>query len=172
MRFVDGEVWMEFEEDESGEKLAQIAVQSPKSQISEWIAHQKAKGNAEDSDPLTLKILVEIYQRIEELTNLVKNPQVATEIAGNRALITNVGYEGFTLQNGCLIAGKKYFARVKLPVFMGAEILMRFISEDAKTARIEKISSENEWSSWVASCERAMIRRQKMNLDKGPNDEL
>ncbi|RAZ51904.1 hypothetical protein [Campylobacter hyointestinalis] len=162
-RLIASQISVEFEEDD-GDKF-ELEFSSSRANIEEWLSLAKARGEAENSDPLTLKLLVQLYKKVDELSNLIKNeksPQIPLKYYEITSLI---GFEGFEFKNECLKPGKIYFARVSLPLFIKRSILLYFEALDTKTAKIIKVSTsdEKEWSMYVAQSERLEIRKQKRN---------
>ncbi|RAZ46426.1 hypothetical protein [Campylobacter hyointestinalis] len=162
-RLIASQILVEFEEDD-GDKF-ELEFSSSRANIEEWLSLAKARGEAENSDPLTLKLLVQLYKKVDELSNLIKNeksPQIPLKYHEITSLI---GFEGFEFKNECLKPGKIYFARVSLPLFIKRSILLYFEALDTKTAKIIKVSTsdEKEWSMYVAQSERLEIRKQKRN---------
>ncbi|AII14102.1 hypothetical protein CIG11343_0182 [Campylobacter iguaniorum] len=160
-RLIASRVLVQFQKDLNGE--FELEFSQSRSSIDEWLSLEKARGESANSDPLTVKLLVELYKKVDELSNLIKNeksPQIPLE---SLETATHIGFEGFKFGVQCLEEGEIYFARILLPTFIKKEILVYFRALDTNTAKIFRVSKgdEREWSAYVAESERLEIRRAK-----------
>ena len=162
-RLIASQISVEFEEDD-GNKF-ELEFNSSRANIEEWLSLAKARGEAENSDPLTLKLLVELYKKVDELSNLIKHEKSPQTPLKYHEITSLIGFEGFEFKNECLDPSKIYFARVSLPLFIKRDILLYFEALSTKTAKIIRVSrnDEKEWSMYVAESERLEIRKQKSN---------
>ncbi len=162
-RLIDSKVAVSFEEDVDFK--FELEFNESRSNIDEWLSHEKARGESENSDPLTLKLLVELYKKVDELSNLIKNEKTPPKPLKHMKITDKIGFEGFSFDEDCLEKDVIYFAKISLPLFIKREILLYFKAVDCKTAKIVRIarSDEKEWSSYVSESERLEIRKQKGN---------
>ena len=63
-RLIYGRVEIAFEPDD--EYVYEVEFNQSRSNIDEWLSHEKVRGEGENSDPLTLKLLVELYKKVDE----------------------------------------------------------------------------------------------------------
>ena len=68
-RLINGRVEIGFEPDEEYKYEAEF--NQSRSNIDEWLSHEKVRGESENSDPLTIKLLVELYKKVDELSNII-----------------------------------------------------------------------------------------------------
>lgn len=160
-RLIYGRVEIAFEPDD--EYVYEVEFNQSRSNIDEWLSHEKVRGEGENSDPLTLKLLVELYKKVDELSNIIKNQHTPPKPLKFNFTTSKIGYEGFEFDNECLEVGVTYYARVNLPLFIRREVLMYFKAVTPKCAKILKISrgNEREWNAFVAESERLEIRKAK-----------
>ena len=160
-RLIYGRVEIAFEPDD--EYVYEVEFNQSRSNIDEWLSHEKVRGESENSDPLTLKLLVELYKKVDELSSIIKNQHTPPKPLKFNFITSKIGYEGFEFDNECLEVGVTYYARVNLPLFIRREVLMYFKAVTPKCAKILKISrgNEREWNAFVAESERLEIRKAK-----------
>lgn len=160
-RLIYGRVEIAFEPDD--EYVYEVEFNQSRSNIDEWLSHEKVRGESENSDPLTLKLLVELYKKVNELSSIIKNQHTPPKPLKFNFTTSKIGYEGFEFDNECLEVGVTYYARVNLPLFIRREVLMYFKAVTPKCAKILKISrgNEREWNAFVAESERLEIRKAK-----------
>lgn len=160
-RLIYGRVEIAFEPDD--EYVYEVEFNQSRSNIDEWLSHEKVRGEGENSDPLTLKLLVELYKKVDELSSIIKNQHTPPKPLKFNFTTSKIGYEGFEFDNECLEVGVTYYARVNLPLFIRREVLMYFKAVTPKCAKILKISrgNEREWNAFVAESERLEIRKVK-----------
>ena len=160
-RLIYGRVEIAFEPDD--EYVYEVEFNQSRSNIDEWLSHEKVRGESENSDPLTLKLLVELYKKVDELSSIIKNQHIPPKPLKFNFTTSKIGYEGFEFDNECLEVGVTYYARVNLPLFIRREVLMYFKAVTPKCAKILKISrgNEREWNAFVAESERLEIRKVK-----------
>ena len=160
-RLINGRVEIGFESDEEYKYEAEF--NQSRSNIDEWLSHEKVRGESENSDPLTIKLLVELYKKVDELSNIIKNQHTPPKPLKFTQLTSKIGYEGFEFDNECLEVGGIYFARVNLQLFIKREVLIYFKALTPKCAKILKLSrgNEKEWNAFVAESDRLEIRKAK-----------
>ena len=134
-----------------------------RSGIDEWLSFERAKGDMENSDPLTIKLLVEVYKKLEELTTLLREHRDPYSPLERAAVATKVGFEGFCFGEDTLEAGETYFGRLNLNISLKRVIPVQFVALDARAAKITRIApnDEKEWSHFVAQSEIIAIRKAK-----------
>ena len=160
-RLISSRVEIEFEPDMDGAHESEF--NQSRSNIDEWLSIEMVRGEGENSDPLTIKLLVELYKKVEELSNIIKNQHTPPKPLKFCLDTSKIGYEGFEFDKDCLEVGTSYFARVNLPLFIKREVMVYFKAITPNCAKILKISrgNEREWNAFVAESERLEIRKVK-----------
>jgi hypothetical protein len=133
--------------------------------IGQWLKLAKAKGETSDSDPIALKLLVELHRKVDNLERLIKNEKPSRIGLSSSGEIESIGFGYFKLENEDLEATKRYYGRITMPTYPQREIGVFFMAVDASLAKIEKIHDrdEKEWGAYVTARERVMIRELKGN---------
>lgn len=131
--------------------------------IGQWLKLAKARGETSESDPIALKLLVELHRKIDNLERLIKNEKPSRVALSSCANIDSIGFGYFKLEDESLEQGTKYYGRITMPTYPQREIGVFFISIDSSLAKIEKIHDrdEKEWGAYVTARERVMIRELK-----------
>lgn len=131
--------------------------------IGQWLKLAKAKGETSESDPIALKLLIELHRKIDNLENLIKNERPTRIGLSSSAKIQSIGFGYFELETQDLDIGSVYYARITMPTYPQREIGIFFKSETTSLAKIEKIHDrdEKEWGAYVTARERVMIRELK-----------
>ena len=160
-RLISSRVEIEFEPDMDGAHESEF--NQSRSNIDEWLSIEMVRGEGENSDPLTIKLLVELYKKVEELSNIIKNQHTPPKPLKFCLDTSKIGYEGFEFDKDSLEVGTSYFARVNLPLFIKREVMVYFKAITPNCAKILKISrgNEREWNAFVAESERLEIRKVK-----------
>ncbi len=134
--------------------------------IGQWLKLAKAKGDTSESDPIALKLLVDLHRKVDALERLIKDEKPIRIGLSNSAKIESIGFGFFRLENNDLDAGIKYYGRITMPTYPEREIGVFFIAQDSSLAKIVKIHDrdEKEWASYITARERVMIRELKGNI--------
>lgn len=133
--------------------------------IGQWLKLAKAKGETSESDPVALKLLVELHRKVDNLERLIKNEKPNRIGLSSEGKIESIGFGYFKLEREDLEVSKRYYGRITMPTYPQREIGVFFIAEDSSLGRIEKIHDrdEKEWGAYVTARERVMIRELKGN---------
>jgi len=133
--------------------------------IGQWLKLAKAKGETSESDPVALKLLVELHRKIDNLERLIKNEKSPRVSLSSMAQIASIGFGFFQLENDEFDKDETYYGRITMPTYPQREIGVFFKAVDTKIAKIQKIHDrdEKEWGSYVTARERVMIRELKGN---------
>lgn len=133
--------------------------------IGQWLKLAKAKGETSESDPIALRLLVELHRKVDNLERLIKNEKPSRVGLSSSAQIESIGFGFFRLEEAELEPGARYYGRVSMPTYPQREIGVFFIAADTQLAKIEKIHDrdEKEWGAYVTARERVMIRELKGN---------
>lgn len=131
--------------------------------IGQWLKTARARGDAADSDPVVLNLLVELYRKIDRLEQILTTNTPQCLILTCETMIESIGYEHFKIKEDAFETGKLYYARVKMPVHPKRDIAIFFEAVDERLAKIIRIHhrDENEWAAYLTARERALIRQLK-----------
>lgn len=133
--------------------------------IGQWLKLAKAKGETSESDPIALKLLVELHRKVDKLERLIKNEKPSRVGLSSSAQIESIGFGFFRLETQELEPSTRYYGRITMPTYPQREIGVFFTAVDRALAKIEKIHErdEKEWGAYVTARERVMIRELKGN---------
>jgi len=133
--------------------------------IGQWLKLAKAKGETSESDPIALKLLIELHRKIDNLERLIKNEKSPRIPLSSKAEIAKIGFGFFELEEDQLDSESGYYGRITMPTYPQREIGVFFKAVNERLAKIEKIHDrdEKEWGAYVAARERVMIRELKGN---------
>ncbi len=133
--------------------------------IGQWLKLAKARGETSESDPIALKLLVELHRKVDNLERLIKNEKPNRIGLSSEGKIESIGFGYFKLEDGDFEPSQRYYGRITMPTYPQREIGVFFIAEDTSLARLEKMHDrdEKEWGAYVTARERVMIRELKGN---------
>jgi hypothetical protein len=135
--------------------------------VGQWLKLAKARGEASESDPVVLTLLVEMHRKIDALSAYVKNEHVTYLPLAKAGEISKIGFEHFQLDGPILETGKHYYGRIAMPVFPKREFPLFFEALESNLAKIGRIheNDERDWNAYVTARERVMIRQIKAERD-------
>ncbi|MBE0495401.1 MAG: hypothetical protein IBX45_03205 [Campylobacterales bacterium] len=135
--------------------------------VGQWLKIAKARGEASESDPVLLTLMVELHRKIDALGAYVRNEQPEYLPLKETGEIDQIGFEYFHLKSPVLEVGKRYYGRVLMPVFPKREFPLFFEAERADLAKMVRLheSDESDWNAYVMARERVMIRQMKAERD-------
>jgi len=133
--------------------------------IGQWLKLAKARGETSESDPIALKLLVELHRKVDNLERLIKNETPSRVGLSSAGKIESIGFGYFKLEKAELETSTQYYGRITMPTYPQREIGVFFRAVDSSVAKIEKIHDrdEKEWGAYVTARERVMIRELKGN---------
>lgn len=132
--------------------------------INEWIRHQKANGNTDETDKILLKLIVELHKKVDMLYKKLDGNHADTYLnLTDKSHIISIGYGYFKIKDEKFDINNKYYGRIFLPVFPKREVPVVFIAKSKSIASIDKMSfsDEKDWDSYVSQRERELIREMK-----------
>lgn len=131
--------------------------------IAQWVKLTKARGDAPETDPILLNLLIELHNKIDSLERFIKNEKPKTVLLSNEARIDSIGFEYFNLKEDMLSVGSQYYGRVDMPVHPKRDVGVFFIAQSPTLAKIIKIHErdEKEWGAYLTARERVLIREAK-----------
>jgi len=137
--------------------------ESDEDPIGQWVKLAKARGETNESDPVLLNLMVELYRKMEKLEQILTMSTPTRLSLSHAGMIESIGFEHFRLKEGSLKTGERYYGRVEMPVHPKREIAVFFEAVDPFLARITQMHErdEKEWASYLTARERVMIRQMK-----------
>ncbi|MEA1918211.1 MAG: hypothetical protein U9N52_00080 [Campylobacterota bacterium] len=131
--------------------------------ISQWLKMAKARGETAESDPVMLKLMVELHRKIDNLEQLIKNEKPKRLELSTHEMIESVGFENFKLKHPTFETGQTYYGRIEMPVHPKRDVGIFFKAEDQHLAKIIKMHDRDikEWGAYVTARERVMIREMR-----------
>ena len=164
MRLIPAYVEIEFDElnEKTKEEFDKLGAESD-DPIGQYIKLAKARGETKDTDPVLLELLIALHRKVDELAALIKNEEKELLPLKYKSEIIKVGFEYFQIKDPLLTKGKKYYGRMKLPVFPPREVPVIFegMSEDiAKIIHMHE-RDEKDYNAFITARERAIIREMK-----------
>lgn len=131
--------------------------------IGQWLRSAKVRGDASESDPVVLNLIVELYRKMDRLENLMLGKTSNRIALGMNGRIEKIGLEHFELSEPLLETSKLYYGRVELPVLPRRDTPLYFEALSPTLAKIIRIhvKDSNEWAVYMTARERSMIRHLK-----------
>jgi len=133
--------------------------------IGQWLKLAKARGETSESDPIALKLLVDLHRKLDNIERLIKNEKPSRIGLSHSAQIESIGFGYFKLETTELDAAVRYYGRISMPTYPKRDIGIFFTAVDSTLAKIDKIHErdEKEWGAYVTARERILIRELKGN---------
>ncbi len=132
-------------------------------ELSKWLKATKMRGEANDSDPVLLHLMIELHKKIDNLEKLIKH-----EVPNNLKLesifdIDSIGFEHFKLSQEILVVDEKYYGRLDMPIYPKRDIGIFFQAITPSLAQIIKIHDRDQsaWNLYLRARERVLIREKK-----------
>ena len=131
--------------------------------ISQWLKLAKARGETAESDPVLLKLIVELHRKIDALEMFLKNETPKRISLTCEAEIESIGFEHFKLKEPLLEEGQTYYGRIDMPVHPRRDIGIFFQALSSTLAQITKMHErdEKEWAAYMTARERILIREMR-----------
>ncbi len=130
-----------------------------------WLKSSKTRKEVQESDPVLLALIIELHRKVDMLTRMVEQKEQPLHLPlRGKATIHAVGYDGyFECDVPVLQTERSYYGRFTLPSFPKRVTPLFFQALSPTLAKITTMhhEDEREWDTYVASCERAMIREMK-----------
>jgi len=148
---------------EAYEREYQQLSESDDDPISQWLKLAKARGETAESDPVLLKLIVELHRKIDALEMLLKDETPKRISLTYAAEIEAIGFEHFKLKEPLLEEGQTYYGRIDMPVHPRRDIGIFFKALSPSLAQIIKMHErdEKEWAAYMTARERILIREMR-----------
>lgn len=145
------------------EKEFTSLAQQRQSAINQWLMRTKSRNRLQETDEVLLEILVELYQKVENLERMLHNKAREYIKLDSEGVASFVGHNVLCMSKDCFKEQEYYYMRLFLPVFP-----QRYIGIFAKALHPRVVSIENlhhndmsDFDSFVADMERLMILDSK-----------
>lgn len=137
--------------------------ESENSPINQWVKHAKTRGDAQETDPVLLNLLVELHNKIDAIERFIKNEEPSRVPLTMHGKIESIGFEHFNLDAPLLSVGAEYYGRVAMPIHPKRDIGIFFEALSPTLAVITRTheKDEAEWATYLTSRERLLIREAK-----------
>ena len=137
--------------------------QTDDGELSKWLQSIKSKGEASDSDPVLLNLMIELHRKIDNLEKMMKQEEpkrVSLPFYGD---ISRIGFEHFEFLTTELEPEKLYYGRLDMPTYPKRDVGIFFEAVTPLLAKIIKIHDKDQraWNLYVRSRERVLIRESK-----------
>ncbi len=131
--------------------------------IGQWLKLAKARGEAAESDPVLLNLMVELHRKIDVLEQLIRNEKPKRLELTFHEMIESIGFGYFKLEHPRMETGSRYYGRFEMPVHPKRDVGVFFEAETPELAKIIKMHErdEKEWSAYLTARERVMIREMR-----------
>ncbi len=131
--------------------------------ISQWLKMAKARGETAESDPVILKLMIELHRKIDNLEQLIKNEKPIRLELATHEMIESIGFENFKLKHAAFKKGEIYYGRIEMPVYPKRDVGIFFKAEDSTLAKIIKMHDRDikDWGAYLTARERVMIREMR-----------
>jgi hypothetical protein len=164
IRLIPAIIELEFDEYD-GEKQKEFDSLGSESDdpIGQYIKLAKARGETKDTDPVLLELLIALHRKVDELTAIIKNEEKNYLPLKNKTNIIEIGFDYFKISDSLFIKNKKYYGRMKLPVFPPRIVPVIFKGVSENIAKIEFMHErdEKDYNAFIMARERAIIRQMK-----------
>jgi hypothetical protein len=130
--------------------------------IGQYIKLAKARGETKETDPVLLELLIALHRKVDELTAIIKNEEKSYIPLKFKTNIVEIGFDYFKIEDN-LFENKKYYGRMKLPVFPPRVVPVIFSGFSENIAKIEFMHErdEKDYNAFIMARERAIIRQMK-----------
>jgi hypothetical protein len=131
--------------------------------ISKWLQVAKSKGEAGETDPVLLHLVMELHKKVDKIEQILKNESPDSIKLAQHQEIQSIGFEHFLLPNTVLEPGQEYYGRIGMPVHPRREIAFFFEAESSSLAKIIRMQDrdQKDWNLYVRSCERILLKERK-----------
>lgn len=131
--------------------------------IEEWVKKLQAKGQFQDSDPIILKLLIELHKKVDRLESILKQESKELIPLQYNSKIYGIHFEYIKTQNYSFLPQNIYYARISMPTFPTTELPLYLKGITDSIAKIHIINQKNsqKWASFVMAKEREYIRGLK-----------
>lgn len=130
-----------------------------------WLKSPKIRKASEESDPVLLKLLIELHRKIDNLTHVMSSDKPLHLPLSHETKLKAIGHGYIQFSSDVLTPNETYYARIDMPTFPKRQIPLFFEAIAQNVGKIVMMHEDDEqdWSTYMVACERAMIRQMKGN---------
>ena len=136
--------------------------------IAQWLNKLKSKKATEDTDEVLLELLVELYQKVENIEQILLNKTTQYIPLAFEGIAHFVGHNVLCMPSNVFEEGEEYYLRIFLPIFPQRYIGIFASAIHKQIVKFERIHHKDtgHFDSFVVQMERLAIldskRLQKM----------
>lgn len=131
--------------------------------IGHWLRIAKARGETKDSDMLVVNLVVELYRKVDEVAQLLKNEKGTYIDLHSVGKLNKIGHRLIVFEAEVLETGKSYYGRINMPVFPRRTLPVFFTAADGSRGIIDRIHErdEKDMDGYIVARERTLIREKR-----------
>lgn len=148
---------------EECEKEFMSLAQQRQSAINQWLLRAKSRNRLQDTDEVLLEILIGLYQKVENLEQLLHNKTKHYLELACEGIAHFVGHNVLCMTKASFKEGECYYIRVFLPIFPQRHIGIFAQAVHPQVVRIDRLhhNDVSDFDSFVAERERLAILDSK-----------
>ncbi|STP09550.1 hypothetical protein [Helicobacter cinaedi] len=131
--------------------------------ITQWLNKNKSKNRLEDTDEVLLELLVELYQKVENIEQFLLNKSFAYVPLSGEGIANFVGHSVLCMPENVFEKGQEYYLRIFLNAFPKRYVGIFAKAIDERIVVFTQIHQSDvvDFDSFVAQMERLMILDSK-----------
>lgn len=134
--------------------------------ITQWLNKNKSKNRLEDTDEVLLELLVELYQKVENIEQILLNKSFAYVSLSGEGIANFVGHSVLCMPENVFEKGQEYYLRIFLNAFPKRYVGIFAKAIDERIVVFTQIYQGDvvDFDSFVVQMERLMILDSKSAL--------
>ncbi|WP_243546348.1 hypothetical protein [Helicobacter cinaedi] len=134
--------------------------------ITQWLNKNKSKNRLEDTDEVLLELLVELYQKVENIEQILLNKSFAYVSLSGEGIANFVGHSVLCMPENVFEKGQEYYLRIFLNAFPKRYVGIFAKAIDERIVVFTQIHQSDvvDFDSFVVQMERLMILDSKSAL--------
>ena len=131
--------------------------------IAQWLNKNKSKNRTEDTDEVLLELLIELYQKVENIEQMLLHKEARYIPLEYEGLANFVWHNVMCMPLDAFNEGQRYYLRIFLPIFPQRYVGIFARSVATRIVVFEQIHHNDlsDFDSFVAQMERLMILDSK-----------
>lgn len=131
--------------------------------LGEYMKYARAKADSREADDITLKLLVTLHYKIDEIKNILTDNVRKYVKLTHKETVDSLGHGVIIMSKAIFQQGRSYYARIDIPVFPERIIPLFIDAVEPTVAKVKRMHErdERDWDSYITSRERALIRELK-----------
>lgn len=137
--------------------------QSRYGSITQWLNKNKSKNRTEDTDEVLLELLVELYQKVENIEQMLRNKALQHIPLEYEGIADFVGHNVLCMPQDVFEEGAEYYVRLFLPVFPQRYVGIFATAIHQRIIKFERMhyNDAGDFDNFVAQMERLAIVNAK-----------